>query len=229
MTSLAGRRIKTLTNSPVFFGNDVVYFSPDDSTNLPGVAIFSGANPTQMYFQQNGSNLIISKHYSRTESFFPYYDSVNLLSWFQNSPPPVGYFREIKMFYTIGDQSGKGFSNLFTGEVNAATLSKLMPQQIPWSESLSSEDVAQFYKTHNLYSYWYCLNPSPENCNTNIQARQEQDEQESEEVSRAVEVDVENSLNQEVLAEVPELSVDSEEPALEELRLELAEQGESQV
>lgn len=132
-----------------FFGHDRVYIGAE--LDDPGVAIFTGARPEFLFFRRDGDDLIVSRHYSMNEPFFPYYDSARFLGWFD----PL-FLREVHLFYTTDDAV---YVNQYTTSGDAARLANHM-NMIRWSEDLSLEDIAGFYAIHPVSTYWYCIDPS---------------------------------------------------------------------
>jgi len=171
-----------------FFGFDRVYIGKQN--DYPGIAIFSGARPEVLLFRQNFSDLIISRHYSKNESFFPHYDQVTFLAWFI----PDTYPRDVHLFYTTNDDT---VVNQYTTERDVLRLVDDM-KSIVWHENMSAEEVFTFYDKNPVPKYWYCLDPN--HCGN----RQQRDL-----LSEAVEVSEQSQMVQsEVLEVVTQENVD---------------------
>lgn len=139
-----------------FFGHDRVYIGSE--LDYPGVAIFAGSNPQHLLFRQDNGDLIVTRHYSKDEDFFPHYDSVRFLGWFA----PQEFQREVHLFYTTLDST---WPNHYTTSDDAQRLTKDMSEAIVWKEDLSLEDIINFYSKSSVSSYWYCNNITE--CQTN--------------------------------------------------------------
>lgn len=143
-----------------FFGHDRVYIGSE--LDDPGVAIFTASRPEYLFFRRDGSDLVVSRHYSMNENFFPHYDSARFLGWF--SPQ---FLQEVHLFYTVGDDV---YINQYTTAGDAKRLADHM-NSVRWSEDLSIEDIAAFYDQHPVNTYWYCIDPACNNSNRTIAAQ----------------------------------------------------------
>jgi len=130
-----------------FFGHDRVYIGYE--FDYPGVALFTGCNPKDLLFRTNQTHLVVSRHYSNLEDFFPHYDDVLFIAWFDNT-----FLREVNLFYAVGDPVVEG---MFLSETDVPRLVADM-SSIQWSENLSIEDLAVWWSTRSIYDYWICLN-----------------------------------------------------------------------